>query len=147
MVSRRATLVAKQATATRFGAPRIMSVRLSNRSASEPDEPGLNTLVESQTMASTPSSPSWRSAASSDAGPTTGSGSNFQSPVCSTVPRGVRMAMALGSGIEWVRVISSRSKGPTRKRPLNGTSVIGTRSSRPASRSLWRSTERVNLVA
>ncbi len=69
--------------------------------------PGRNTLVESPISASTPSAPTRRSAASSAVGPTSGSASNFQSPVWSTVPTGVRITSALGSGIEWVSVISS----------------------------------------
>ena len=56
-----------------------------------------------------------RSAASSVASPTSGSGSSFQSPVCSTVPAGVRITTALGSGIEWVSVISSSSNGAERE--------------------------------
>ncbi len=124
-----------------------MSSSVSRTSASEPDSPGTRTLVESQTIASTPSSPARISAASSVVGPTSGSGSSFQSPVCMTRPTGVSMTSALGSGIEWVSVISSISKGPTEKRPLKGITVSGTRSSRPASASLRRSTAAVNGVA
>ena len=58
-------------------------------------------LVESQTRAMTPSSPSLRNAASSVHGPTSGPGSIFQSLACSTVPAGVRIASACASGIEW----------------------------------------------
>ena len=111
MVSTRATLLAKQATATRFFILPTRSCRLSRTSASEPEWPSTRALVESQTMASTPSSPRRRKAASSVTSPTSGSGSSFQSPVWSTLPTGVRMAMAFGSGIECVRVISSRSNG------------------------------------
>ena len=57
-------------------------------------------LVLSHTIASTPSSPSAAKAASSVGGPTSGVGSSFQSPVCSTMPAGVRIASACASGIE-----------------------------------------------
>ena len=86
--------------------------------------------------------------ASSVTSPISGSGSSFQSPVWSTVPSGVRIASALGSGIEWVRVISSSSNGARLKLAADsGISVIGTASTRPASRSLRRSTAAVNGVA
>ena len=86
--------------------------------------PGRSAFVESPTNARTPSSPSLLKAASSAVGPISGSGSNFQSPVCNTVPTGVRSATAFGSGIECVRVISSRSNGPIVNRPDNGTTLI-----------------------
>ena len=88
-----------------------------------------------------------RSAASSAASPISGSGSSFQSPVCSTVPTGVRITTALGSGIEWVRVISSSSNGPIGELARHRHSVIGTLSSSPASTQLARSSEAVNGVA
>ena len=40
------------------------------------------------------------------------------------VPSGVRITTALGSGIEWVMVMSSISKGPSVKLPDIGISVI-----------------------
>ena len=147
MVSRRATLLAKLATATRPLTRPITSLNLGSRSASEPEVPGTSALVESQTMANTPSSPRRLSASSSAVGPITGAGSNFQSPVCSTVPAGVRMATALGSGIEWVTVMSSRSNGPTENFPPSATSMSGTSASRSTSRSLRRKMEAVNGVA
>ena len=70
--------------------------------ASEPEWPCASALVESHTMASTPSSPSFLSWVSSVSSPSSGSGSSFQSPVCTTVPSGVLIDSALGSGIEWV---------------------------------------------
>ncbi len=79
--------------------------------------------------------------------PICGSGSIFQSPVCSTVPSGVRMARPLGSGIEWVRVISESSNGPSVMVPSSGTSVIDTSSRMPASRSFSRTRKAVNGVA
>ena len=109
--------------------------------------PGRNAFVESPIIASTPSSPSRCRAASSEVEPTKGSGSNFQSPVCSTVPTGVRSATALGSGIECVSVINSRSNGPIVNRPDIGTTLIRTLSAIPASTSFARSSEAVNGVA
>ena len=97
-------LEAKQATATRPLRPAITSVRPLRTVASEPELPSTNTLVESQIMARTPESPSARNAASSATSPSSGSGSSFQSPVCTRRPNGVSMASALGSGIEWVTV-------------------------------------------
>ena len=52
--------------------------------ASLPEWPSTIALVESQTIASTPRSPSAASAASSVGGPISGVGSSFQSPVCSS---------------------------------------------------------------
>ena len=46
-------------------------------------------------------------------GPISGAGSSFQSPVCRTLPSGVRRASAWDSGIEWVTWISEQSNGPT----------------------------------
>jgi hypothetical protein len=43
----------------------------------------------------------------------TGVGSSFQSPVCSTVPSGVRMISAFDSGIECATETSSTSNGPS----------------------------------
>ncbi len=67
--------------------------------------------------------------------------------VCSTVPSLVRNTTALGSGIEWVSVISSSSKGPILNLPDIGISVIFALPSSPASFSLRRSTEAVKGVA
>ena len=147
MVPSRATLLAKQATATRCRRSPIRRSSVARTSASEPDWPSTSALVESQTMASTPSAPIRRSAASSATGPTSGSGSSFQSPVWSTVPSLVRTTTALGSGIEWVSVISSISNGPTENRPESGISVIGAASLRPASTSLRRTSDAVKGVA
>ena len=59
------------------------------------------------------------------AGRRTGVGSIFQSPVCSTVPSGVRMTSAFDSGIECAIDTSSMSNGPSVKRPPSGTMVTG----------------------
>ena len=82
------------------GAVRISSAKVLATSASEGERPSRTALVESPTSASTPSSPSAVSFASSVGAPTSGVGSIFQSPVCSTVPAGVRIASAFDSGIE-----------------------------------------------
>jgi hypothetical protein len=81
---------------------RVISMRTSS---SEPARPSTNTLVESHTIASRPSSPSLRMAGISVAAPVIGASSNFQSPVWKTVPSSVRMARPFGSAIECVRVI------------------------------------------
>ena len=117
IVSNRATFEAKHATATRLSYLPTNSIKFSRTSPSEPDIPGTNTFVRSQTIARTPSSPTSANFCSSVDRPTKGSGSNFQSPVCMTVPDGVRKTTAFGSGIEWVIVISSTSKGPTENLP------------------------------
>ena len=132
---------------TRCSARATSRERLLRSSASEPDTPLRSTFVESQTMASTPSSPTRLSASESVTGPTSGSGSIFQSPVWRTVPSGVRMASAFGSGIEWVSVIISNSNGPRAKRPERGTTVIAAALARPASSSLRLRMEAVNGVA
>ena len=101
--------------------------------ASEPDTPGENTFVLSQTIASTPSSPTARKASTSTPSPICGSGSIFQSPVCKISPAGVRITNAFGSGMEWVKVISSILNGPSSNRPLRGILCSGTSPSNPAS--------------
>ncbi len=122
----RATLEAKQPTATLPFSERIRPVSATRTSASDPATPSWNTLVLSQTMASTPASPIRCSLATSVGAPTTGSASSFQSPVCRMVPSGVVMAMPFGSGTEWVKVMKSMAKGPICTLPDSGTSVIET---------------------
>ena len=112
----RATLEAKVVTATRRGALAISSASVLATSASDGERPSRTALVESPISARQPSSPSARSFASSVGGPSTGVGSSFQSPVCSTVPSGVRMISAFDSGIECATETSSMSNGPTLKR-------------------------------
>ena len=146
-LSMRATFEAKHATATLPVRPPIRPASASFTSASEPDSPSTKTLVESHTMARTPSSPSFWIAASSVTEPSTGSGSIFQSPVCSTVPSGVRIARPFGSGIECVSVISSTSNGPSWIVPLSGTSVISASAHSSFSRSFSRRRKAVNGVA
>ena len=112
----RPTLDEKVVTATRPEALVMTSARPSETCRSDGDSPSRIALVESQTSASTPSSPSARNRGSSVSGPSAGSVSFFQSPVCSTMPAGVRMASDTGSGMEWVTAIASISNGPIVKR-------------------------------
>ncbi len=111
-------------TATRAGADAINCASVRATSASEGERPSRTALVESPMTASTPSSPSRRSLASSVGWPTTGVGSSFQSPVCSTLPCGVRRISALDSGIECAIETSSMSNGPTLKRLPSGTVLM-----------------------
>ena len=100
-------------TATRAGAVLISSASVLATSASDGERPSRTALVESPTSARHPSSPSARSLSSSVGAPMTGVGSIFQSPVCSTVPSGVRMISAFDSGIECAIETSSMSNGPS----------------------------------
>lgn len=77
------------------------------------EKPSRTTLVESQTMARIPSSPSAVNASGEVTEPATGVGSIFQSPVWSTRPAAVRIAMAFDSGIECETGTYSSSNGPT----------------------------------
>ncbi len=65
------------------------------------------------------------SLAASVGAPMSGVGSIFQSPVCSTMPAGVRIASALDSGIEWATLMKSMANGPSVSRPPSGTTFIG----------------------
>ena len=125
----------------------INPARVSRTAPSDPDSPSTVALVESPTSASTPASPARRSAASSSGAPTSGSGSIFQSPVCMTRPNGVSMSSAFGSGIEWVSEMKVSAKGARSSRPESGTSVSGTSSSSPPSRSFSRSSAAAKGVA
>ena len=81
-----------------------------------------------------PRRPGGCSAASSGRSPTSGLG--IELPVAGMqhgAQRACAAPRALGSGIEWVSVISSISNGPTENLPDSGTSVIGTSCSSPAS--------------
>ena len=109
----RATLEAKVVTATRPVAPAISSRSVFATSASDGERPSRTALVESPISARQPSSPSRLSFASSVGGPMIGVGSSFQSPVCSTLPSGVRMISAFDSGIECETDTSSTSNGPS----------------------------------
>ena len=75
---------------------------------------------------STPSSPSRAKARRSVRRPSSGSWSILKSPVCSTVPAGVRTATASASGIEWLTATNSHSNGPNRSIcPSRTASVYG----------------------
>ncbi len=108
----RATLDANVVTATRWGASLTSSAMVLATSRSDGELPSRMAFVESPTSASTPSSPSAVRRASSGLPPMVGVASIFQSPVCRIVPSGVRMAIALLSGIEWDISINSTSNGP-----------------------------------
>ena len=68
-----------------------------------------------------PRSPSAANAASSVGWPISGSGSSFQSPVCSIVPCGVRMASACASGIECATRRNSQRERRQSIAPPGGT--------------------------
>ena len=108
-------------------AARLRSASASVRatSVSDGERPSRTALVELPISARQPSAPSARSLASSVGGPITGVGSIFQSPVCSTLPCGVRRISALDSGIECATETSSMSNGPTLKRRPSATSFTG----------------------
>ena len=112
-------------TATRAGAVRMSSASVRATSDSDGERPSRTALVELPISASTPSSPSAVNLAWSVGGPRTGVGSIFQSPVCSTMPAGVRIASALDSGIEWATLMKSTVNGPRFRRPPSGTTLTG----------------------
>ena len=93
-------------------------------SPSEVVKPGTSALVESTMNRSTPSSPSRAKARRSVMRPSSGSWSILKSPVCSTMPAGVRIATASASGIEWLTATNSRSKGPNAHRVALGDLVL-----------------------
>ncbi len=134
-------------TATRRFAPLMMSASERATSRSEGERPSRRALVELQIIAVTPSAPSCIRRSEFVGVPTIGVASSFQSPVWSATPSGVRMATALGSGIECATATSSISKGPTSKRLLSATSSIGSSSLPPNSASLDFSIAAVNGVA
>ena len=64
--------------------------------------------------------------ASSVGGAEIGVGSSFQSPVCSTLPSGVRMISAFDSGIECATETTRRRTARALKRLPSGTTLTGT---------------------
>ena len=100
MVSILATLDAKDVMIILFLSLLIISSKLFLTVDSEPDLPTEKILVESQTMASTPSLPICCNLSISIFLPTIGFSSIFQSPVCKTTPAGVLIFNPLGSSIE-----------------------------------------------
>ena len=143
----RATLDANVVTAMRPVAPAISSRSVFATSASEGERPSRTALVESPISARQPSSPSALSFASSVGGPMIGVGSSFQSPVCSTLPSGVRMISAFDSGIECDTETSSTSNGPTSKRLPSGTTLTGTSTASGSLSRLASNSAAVNGVA
>ncbi len=108
----RCTCEAKQATMTRWRALRITFSSTGPISRSGTTKPGTSALVESTRNRSTPSSPSREKPARSVSRPSSGSWSSLMSPVCSTSPADVRIAMASASGMEWLTAKNSSSNGP-----------------------------------
>ena len=90
-------------------------------SNSEPAFPMLNTFVESQIIAKTPSLPISLSLFEFIFPPIKGSGSIFQSPVCKIIPAGVSILSPLGSRIECVKVMYSILKESKIIVPFNST--------------------------
>ena len=108
----RCTWLAKLETMIRRGAVRNTSSIAGARSRSEMVNPGTSALVESVMNRSTPSSPSRAKARRSVIRESRGNWSILKSPVCRTIPAGVRIATASPSGIEWLTATNSQSNGP-----------------------------------
>ncbi len=122
----RCTWLAKQATMIRRSALAKTCRSTGEMSRSGGTKPGTSALVESTSSRSMPSSPSRAKAGRSVSRPSSGSWSILKSPVCRTMPAGVRMATASASGIEWLTAMNSQSKGPIRsRRPSSTSSVYG----------------------
>ena len=109
---RRATLEANVVTTTLPFALAMSQASVLATSRSDGLSPSRRTLVESQTRASTPSSPSDLRRPSSVGEPMIGVGSIFQSAVWTTSPAGVRIASAELSGMEWATAMNSTANGP-----------------------------------
>ena len=93
-------------------------------------------LVLSAITASRPSSPRALSRSTSVGRPMTGSLSNFQSPVCNSVPTWVWIASPQASGIEWLTGTNSTPNGPALARPPWLILVTFASSSKPTSSNL-----------
>ena len=144
---RRPTLEANVVTATRCFAEAMICANPSAMSDSDGDVPSLRTFVESQIMARQPSSPSALSRSTAIGLPITGRSSIFQSPVCRTLPPGVRIARAFGSGMECATSIYSMLNGPRSNRAPSSISLIRFVLSSPRSANLARNRLAVNGVA
>ena len=108
----RSTLEAKHATMTRPSAPRISRCSVGPTSLSDGPTPGISEFVESHRNRSTPASPSRDMPGRSVGLPSSGSWSSLMSPVCSTVPAPVCIAIARQPGIEWLTAKYSHSNTP-----------------------------------
>ena len=119
----------RRARSGRGSAPRACA----RTSASEPEWPSTMALVLSHTIASTPSSPSAANAASSVGGPTSGCGSSFQSPVCSTVPcgRADGERLRLGDRVRHAAGIAARTAAVERAAGRDGVDASPRSASRP----------------
>ena len=116
-------------------------------SASEGERPSRTALVGIADQREAALLAERRSFASSVGGPMIGVGSSFQSPVCSTVPSGVRMISAFDSGIECATETNSTSNGPSVKRLPSGTTLTGISGAPGSLRRLASSSAAVNGVA
>ena len=140
MLSTRATLVAKQLTATRPFRPRMMAARLRRTSASDAR------MALDQRIGEVADHRQHAFLAQPGEGGLIGrladqrSGSSFQSPVWTTMPCRVRMATAWASGTECATRRNSRSKCRQLQRPPSGMVMIFASPSSPASPSFRRST-------
>lgn len=76
--------------------------RFSATSRSPTVRPGDSTFVESDISSATPSAPAAAKASRSNAWPSSGSSSIFQSPVCTMLPNSLRRIMPQQSGMECV---------------------------------------------
>ena len=108
----RYTLEAKQARMTRCFASATMRLRVGAMADSEPEIPGVVALVESHRNRSIPSSPRRDRAGRSVGRPSGGVWSSLMSPVMTTRPALVLMAMPRQSGIEWLTAQKRRLNGP-----------------------------------
>ena len=117
MVLSRAALDAKVVISTRPVALATCSRSPSWTPASDPDGSSWKTLVESQTKASTPSSPIRVSVSELGGSASTGVSSIFQSPVWKMRPCGVSISRPLPSGIEWASATKVTLNGPSSTLP------------------------------
>ena len=143
----RPTFDEKVVMATRPGALAITSARPSLTSRSVGETPSRMALVESQTKAKTPWSPSARKRASSVLElARTGFSSIFQSPVCRMVPSGVVIASAVGSGMECAMRMASILNGPRSNVSPGAKICTGTFGASPSPRRFDSSRPAVNAV-
>ncbi len=120
----RCTCEANDATMIRPSARRKTASRTGTMSRSLATKPGTSAFVLSIIRTSTPASPTRAKPFRSVIRPSSGSWSILKSPVCRTVPAGVRMTSAIASGIEWFTARNSTSKGPSDWRSRSPTWIV-----------------------
>ena len=108
----RGTFEANDATTMRPFACEKIDVNASPTMRSESVWPGRSAFVESESMQSTPSSPTRAIRAKSAGLPSMGVWSNLKSPVWKTVPTGVRIASEHAPATEWLMWMNSASIEP-----------------------------------